>query len=120
MHEISAAHSIVDHIKRSVAHDDLHRVREVRVRVGDLSGVAVDVLSISFSAIVEGTPLGHAVLVCERHPFLAKCRRCGRTTTCQLGMVRCDHCGSNDTEILSGTELEIVDLALADELHPIS
>lgn len=112
MHEISIARHVVDHVVRSVDPNELDRVAAVRLRIGDMSGVVADSLEFCFSAIVQGTPLEHARLEIESRPFVIQCRTCGERSTNELGLAVCERCGSGDTHVDSGMELDIVSLEL--------
>ena len=116
MHEVSIARNVVDHVVRSVDPDDLDRVGLVRLRIGDMSGVVADSLEFCFSAIVQGTPLEHARIEIESLPFVIRCRTCGERSSNVLGIAVCELCGSSDTHVESGMELDIVSLELREQL----
>ncbi len=114
MHELSIAESIVDIIHRHVAHDRLCSVRSVGVKVGACSGVVPDSLEFSYQAITSGTPLAQSMLAFEHIPFVVRCRACSQESVNDDGIILCKACGSFDTAILSGRELEMKDIELED------
>ncbi len=115
MHEISIARHVVDHVVRSVSPDDLDRVGLVRLRIGEMSGVVADSLEFCFSAIVQGTPLEQSTIEIETLPFVIRCRTCSERSSNVLGVAVCEHCGSADTHVESGMELDIVSLELREQ-----
>lgn len=116
MHELSVAQHLLDHVKRTIAPEDLPRVVAVRLRLGAMSGIVRDSLDFSFTAVTYGTPLEQAVLEFEVRPFVVRCRICGNRTSNELGIAVCSLCGSTDTEVESGTELDIVHVELQERL----
>jgi hydrogenase nickel incorporation protein HypA/HybF len=87
----------------------------VKIRVGHLSGVVADSLEFCFTAITQGTRLQGTVLDIEQVPFVLKCRSCSMSFESEAGVVLCPACGGSDTEVLSGTELHVVEIELYDE-----
>jgi hydrogenase nickel incorporation protein HypA/HybF len=122
MHELSIAESIVDIVRQHVAPDRLCAVRSVGVKVGACSGVVPDSLEFSYQAITSGTPLAQSMLALECIPFVVRCRQCSRESANADGIILCSACGSFDTIILSGRELQMKEIELEDmapeHVHP--
>lgn len=114
MHELALAQNIIETIHQAVPPETWKNVRVVRLHVGTMAGVVPDSLEFSFSALVSGTPLGHAHMEIQRIPFVVECEACGRTSTNETGIACCEECGSGNTRIRSGTELRVVNLELED------
>jgi hydrogenase nickel incorporation protein HypA/HybF len=114
MHELSIAESIVDIVHQYVAPERLCDVRSVSVKVGTFSGVVPDSLEFSYQAINAGTPLERSFLSLERIPFVVLCRNCQWQSESEDGVVLCPKCSSYNTEILSGSELQVKDIELDD------
>ena len=112
MHELSIAQSILDIVRQSVPEKELPAVRLVKLRVGDLAGVVPDSLEFSFAVLIADTPLRNAQLHIDHIPFAVMCNQCGERFTNEIGFVLCPTCGGADTKILSGTELQVVELEL--------
>ena len=115
MHELSIAQSIVDIVQANLPVSDANLVKSVKVRVGQLSGVVPDSLDFCFGAITQGTLLQGASLDIEKVPFAMKCRSCNAMFESEAGIVVCPTCGGCDSEVLSGTELQVVEIELHDE-----
>ena len=115
MHELSLAENIVDIVRRSVPEDELEKVRIVRLKVGTLSGVVADSLDFCFTAISAQTPLAQARLQIEQIPFSVLCNSCHKTFVNDIGYVVCPDCGSVETTVVSGRELQVTEIELDTE-----
>jgi hydrogenase nickel incorporation protein HypA/HybF len=114
MHELSVAQSIVDIIQVHVPEAELANVRTVRLKIGSVAGIVQDSLEFSFGVITAGTPLAHTALTIETIPFTVKCNQCGKESLNEQGIILCSYCGSSDTTVVAGTELQIGSIELDD------
>jgi hydrogenase nickel incorporation protein HypA/HybF len=112
MHELSLARDIVEMVYQNVPLSEINQVKFVVVKVGEFSGVVVDSLKFSYEAIVSNTELENSELEIINFPFKLKCKSCGRITSNEFGMMICDECGSGNTEIISGNELQVAEVIL--------
>jgi hydrogenase nickel incorporation protein HypA/HybF len=110
MHELSIAQSIVEIVSQYVTQEEQERVRTITVRIGAMAGVVPDSLEFCFAAVVHHTPLAHAAMAIEHVPFVVSCHTCEQTAGAEPGIALCPQCGSADTEVLSGTELQVVSI----------
>ena len=109
MHELAVTQSVVDAV---VERTGEHRVVEVRLRVGRLSGVVPEAMRFCFDLVTEGTPLQGATLDIEEPEGSATCRRCGSTFGLPDLILLCP-CGSADVDVLTGRELAICSVEVA-------
>lgn len=114
MHELSIAENIVEIIHQHVEKDRLMDVRSVRVKVGAYSGVVADSLEFSYQAITTATELEYSFLVLERIPFVVECLDCTQRSENDDGVTQCPMCESFNTKIVSGRELQVIDIELED------
>jgi hydrogenase nickel incorporation protein HypA/HybF len=114
MHELALAQNIIETIHQAVPPETWKDVRVVRLQVGTMAGVVPDSLQFSFTALVSGTPLEEARMEIQQIPFVVECETCGQTSTNDTGISCCGECGSGNTRIRSGTELQVVNLELED------
>jgi hydrogenase nickel incorporation protein HypA/HybF len=114
MHELSIAQNIVDIITQHVPEPELPGVRTVRLRIGLVAGIVADSLEFSFGVITAGTPLAQAALAIESVPFTVHCNACGRESQNEQGVLRCSFCGSSDTTVVTGTEMQVTSIELED------
>lgn len=110
MHELSIAQSIVDIVGQYVPPAEQERVRKITVRIGAMAGIVPDSLEFCFNAIIHHTPLNDAVMDIEHVPFTVTCRSCNNTATTEPGIILCPLCGSTDTRVIAGTELQVVSI----------
>ena len=127
MHELSIALEICRNVERALTDaaggepggSDLKekfagRVRLVKVRVGELSGVEPDSLSFSFEAAVKGTVLDGARLDIVKVPVKYRCGGCSAETAGEFPLVRCPACASAKLELIGGRELEVLSAEVDD------
>lgn len=112
MHELSLAHNLVEIIQQNVESNQLCNVKEIRLKIGEFSGVVVDSLIFSYNIITENTELSKSKLIIEEIPFKLKCNDCGNITANQFGFRECSNCNSFNTEILSGEEMNLSEIIL--------
>ncbi len=115
MHEMGIAMQIAE-IATSSIPDNMANVRieKVNLRVGKLSAIVPDSLSFCFEIAVKDTPLDGASLNIEEVPVSAKCKDCGFRWTIKSSVFKCTKCESGSIEILSGRELDVVSIEVAE------
>ena len=116
MHELSLAQNIVEIIEQNVPADLRPEVRSVKLRIGESAGVVADSLDFCFTAITADTQLRGASLQFERVPFTLRCKNCVSTFASEFGALRCPTCGEADTEVVCGTELQVVSIDLVEHV----
>jgi hydrogenase nickel incorporation protein HypA/HybF len=115
MHELGIAQNILEIVQQSVTKEQAPAVRWIRIRVGQLSGVVPDSLEFCFQAIVSDTPMQRAGLAIEQMPTVFRCKKCGYRFQVNDLEYLCQECKSPDLEILSGRELDIIEIELEEE-----
>ena len=113
MHELSVAHAVVSTVVDALPSPDT-RVIQVRLRVGELSGLVPQALEFAYDVAAEGTPLADAALVIERSPIVVRCPSCGDGELPNAHDFRCPTCHEACGDVVGGRELEIVDITLDD------
>ena len=113
MHELSVAHAVVSTVLDALPSPDT-RVLQVRLRVGELSGLVPQALEFAYDVAAQGTPLADAVLVIERSPIIIACSTCGDQPIASATDFRCPVCGEPCGDVVGGKELEILDSTLDD------
>ena len=115
MHELGIAQNILDIVRQSVPEDRFSSVRWIRIRIGQLSGIVPDSLEFCFSALLSETEMKQAGLKMETEPTVSLCKDCRHRFTVEDFVFTCPSCGSASLEMLSGRDLEVVDIELADD-----
>jgi hydrogenase nickel incorporation protein HypA/HybF len=111
LHELSICEAIADAATRRAQG---RPVRRVTVRIGHFCQVVPDSLQFSWELLVAETPLADAALDVEHVPAVAACAACGERTQLELPILVCGACGSTDVELVSGRELLLVALDVAE------
>jgi len=114
MHELSVAQSIIEIIQQHIPETEWARVAAVRLKIGAVAGVVPDSLEFSFQAITAESLLSHARLEIESVPFRIHCNTCDATGENEIGFAVCSTCGSTDTKMLSGSELNITEIEVTE------
>ena len=116
MHEMGIAMEIID-IAISSIPDDIKnaRVEKVNLKVGKMSAIVVESLRFCFEIVAKDTPLSGAKLNVEEIPVVARCRECDFEWTVNKPAFTCSKCKSGLIDIISGRELDIASIELADE-----
>ena len=119
MHELSVAHAVVSTVVDALP-EPAPRVLQVRLRIGELSGIVPQALEFAYDVAAQGTPLADGVLVIERAPVVIECPTCGRQTLASTTDFRCPTCAQPCGNVIGGKELEILDITLDDILEVVS
>lgn len=112
MHEYSIVASLVDRVEREVRARGASAVHRLHVRVGELSGVEIDLLETAYETFRPATVCAGAPLVVERVAARWGCPRCRRELAAGEGL-RCPGCGrpgrlsQGDEIILQRIEMEV-------------
>ena len=114
MHELGIAASVLQEARQEAQRHPGARLRKVKVRVGDLSGVNPEALSFSFEVLVRDAGLEPLELEIETCPRRQRCLVCRQTFPVAEYDLRCPGCGTAETEFAGGDELELASLEMED------
>jgi hydrogenase nickel incorporation protein HypA/HybF len=118
MHEMGIAMQIAEIAAASIPEELQHsRVERVNLKVGKLSAVVTDSLRFCFEVVTRETPLEGAELMVQEIPVTARCNDCGHEWTIEAPVFSCSRCNSGAVELLSGRELDIESIEIAEEDH---
>lgn len=113
MHELSIAQSIVEAVEAKAAECSATHVRQVRLKIGEASGVVSDSLAFCFEMLISLEPvLAGAQLSIDRVPHRALCRHCAQEFDVLNFVVQCPTCKEWSNEVISGTELQIIEMEI--------
>ncbi|MBS7608252.1 MAG: hydrogenase nickel incorporation protein HypA [Candidatus Bathyarchaeia archaeon] len=120
MHEWALAEAIISSVIKVVEKEGLIEVKEVRIKVGELQQVDIDILEFALSEL-KTDKLKNARFVIETVKAELRCRACGHLWNFSQNKldnglkesvhfvpetihayIRCPKCGSPDFEILEG------------------
>ena len=116
MHEMGIAIQILEIAAASIPPELAGvKVDKVNLRIGRLAAVVPDSLRFCFEIATKDTPLDGATLHIDEIPVVARCRDCNVEWTIEKAVFQCEKCGSGSLEILSGRELDIESIEIAEE-----
>lgn len=111
MHETSIAGSMLEAVRAESARHNAG-VLAVGVKIGELSRVESESLRFCFDALVQDTDLAPLSLRIEHQPWRDRRRQCAQDFAVQDYRTECPQCGSAETEMASGQELEFAYLEI--------
>ncbi len=117
LHELSIAENIIEIIRENLT--STVSVKSVKVRIGELANVVPDSLVFCFSAITKGTRLEATKLEIESTRLMGRCENCGTESAVEDFLFKCVNCGSNNLKIVSGNELQVVEMEVDDEIESL-
>ena len=110
MHEMTVAQGIAETVRRERARRGLGRVRQVRARVGRMSGVLADALSACWELLTQDSDLAGAELDIQVVEPSLRCQACSTEAAFDLSADRCPHCGSSRLAVDKGMDLVVESL----------
>jgi hydrogenase nickel incorporation protein HypA/HybF len=116
MHEMGIALRIAEIARSAIPADRSDaQVEAVSLKVGRLIAVVPESLRFCFEVITEDTPLAGARLEIEDVPVIGRCRSCDARSRIDEPPFICAACGDGRLELVSGRELLVQSIELADE-----
>ncbi len=113
MHELSLARDLLGMIERELDRAN-ERVVRVNVCVGSAAGIVPESLRFAFRAVCEGTRADGAELSITTVAARSRCTDCGIVFEFDGLIGRCPGCGRLGGELLSGNEMILRTIEVAD------
>ncbi len=115
MHEMGIAQQLVT-IALDAIPDDIEnpRVEKLNLRIGKLAAVVEHSLSFCLAVITTDTPLEGAELIIDEVPVCLRCERCNHEWQTEIPAFGCPACKNGQVTMISGREIEITSIELAD------
>lgn len=115
MHEMGIARQLFQIAIDSIPDDvENPKIEQVNLKIGRLAAVVEHSLTFCFEVIAKETPLDGARLHIDFIPVTVHCRACDNTWESENPVFTCRYCDENDTELLTGREIQITSIVLAD------
>lgn len=92
MHEATLAESIIKIAVDVAEKNKAKKISAVGLKLGEMSGVEVEALNLSFEVLSRGTLAEGANLKIERVPIQAKCNKCGKIFKLESYNFFCQEC----------------------------
>ena len=113
MHELGVAFHIADSVVKIAQENQASRVRRVTLEIGEVSTVIPSYLVDVWNWNCKRVPmLEGCELVTEQISAITYCTACGKTYPTVPQVKICPHCGSVETYLQQGNELEIKVIAV--------
>ncbi|MBO7702423.1 MAG: hydrogenase maturation nickel metallochaperone HypA [Eggerthellaceae bacterium] len=110
MHEMGIISGVIDSTLVAARDAGADKVTVVNLRVGEMTEAIEDALQFAFEALSEGTMCEGAQLVIEMVKPRSLCFECANEFEHDRFHRACPECGSYETVLLSGRELEIASI----------
>ena len=116
MHEMGIAEELVKIAMDAIPEDIADpKVAILNLRIGKLASVVEHSLTFCIEIITKDTPLENVTLVIESVPVKIRCKVCKQEWEVDTPMFKCPDCEEGEVEMISGREIEITSMELADE-----
>lgn len=92
MHEATLAENILNIAIDAAKKNSAEKIFSVGLTLGQMAGVEVEALRLSFDALKKNSPAEDAALVINRVPLTAVCDRCGKTFQLERYNFFCPEC----------------------------
>ena len=117
MHEFSICESLVDALLAEMRRIEPPPRRLVRTRVvvGGLRQIVPGYLREAYDLLTKETAAEGSTLEIRSVPIIGKCRGCGWQGDLKEAVFECGKCGSNDMEMVGGTELYLESMEVEQE-----
>lgn len=115
MHEMGIAQQLVQIALDSIPADiENPRVEIVNLKIGKLAAVVEHSLGFCFEILTKDTPLEAARLEIDLVPVRVHCKSCDHQWEVTGPVFKCPFCEDGDVQMLTGREIEITSMELAD------
>lgn len=116
MHEMGIVSGILESVTAVARDAGASRICKVNLRIGDMREVVPEAMALAWEVLCEEDPLtdGCELATEDVHPE-SVCNACGTSFAHDRFHLRCPACGSADTRLLHGRELDIVSIEVE---HP--
>ena len=116
MHELGVVFHCIKEVNAIAVENNVKRINSVTVEIGEVSTVVPYLFEDCWNwAVKKETVLKDAKIIIETINAVTHCEACGKDyKTVQFGKT-CPHCGSPNTFLLTGNEINIKQIEAVDE-----
>lgn len=107
MHESGIVEEIIAAVKDEMVRKGCSEIKEVKVRLGALTGLDPEALKFGFETATADSSLSGTKLVVDRISAKGRCRKCKVEFAIDDLIYLCPRCNSHDVEILQGKEFAV-------------
>jgi len=113
MHELAICQALITQVETIARSHQASAVICIKVAIGPLSGIEADLVERAFAIAKIGSFAANATLIITKMPIQVQCPECRQITEVLPNKLICGHCGNWRTQIISGNELLLLQLELA-------
>ncbi len=113
MHELALARDLLAAVQQTLGAEDA-KVMRVNVIVGSAAGIVPESLRFAFEALIQGTHLAGAQLSVTTVSSQSRCAGCSMVFDFDGLIGRCPRCGRLGGELMSGDEMILQAIEVAD------
>lgn len=110
MHERGFVQSLLRQIDDELQRRRLRELSEVRLAVGEFSGIDPQLLQIAFGDLAAAHWPQSVAFHCDVVPLTARCRLCRREFQVEKFRFVCPGCGDQQVAVIAGEEIQLVSL----------
>lgn len=111
MHELGIVFSILDRLEELAGEQNLTHIKRVTLEIGEVSTVLPEYVTPCFDWAVKKRPLfGDTTLEIEQIHAVTLCNSCGREYDTVPQGITCPYCGSRETVLVCGNEINIKEI----------
>ena len=116
MHELGLVSGILDVCTKTAREAGASRVVSVLLRIGDMAEVNPESFDFAWDVLREDDPLtAETTVVVEYVSPRSVCSACGKEFEHDRFHLRCPACGSRETRLVAGREMDIVSMEIEDD-----
>lgn len=114
MHELSVCIALMQQVERVAREHRAGSVRRIVLQIGPLSGVEAPLLQRAWPLAATGTLAETAELIIETVPVSIRCSQCDEVSEVAPNRLLCAACGDFRTRLVSGDEMLLASMELAE------
>lgn len=107
MHELALTEGIIKIAEGEAKKHNFNKVNEIKIVVGELSGVFPQLIQEYFDIASKGTIAEGAKLIINNVEAKIRCNECGFESKIEKHRLRCKNCNSLNVKIISGKEFYV-------------
>lgn len=118
MHELSLCYGMLKQLQHIAQTQQANRISHIRLQIGPLAGVEIELLKQSFPLASRGTMAEGAELEIEQRPVSIRCKNCAQESEVETNQLTCPLCHSSSTQLISGDEMLIHSIKVCSQPEP--
>ena len=107
MHELAVTEGILKICKEEQEKHKFERIKEIRIKVGELTGLVPSCIDYYFQIVSKDTVAEGAKIIVDKLPIKINCSECNFEGEIERGSYSCPKCNSFKIKITNGKEFYI-------------